>query len=102
MDVHGMQFAGSIDDSPMLKRPDLCSHHRSGVMREFFSIDVETLLVFRECHDESRRRLFFSSEIQILRSGLRELSRTFSVDLAAGRGTMSANTIAGFGSPSGP
>ena len=66
MDVHGMQFAGSINDSPMLKRPDLCSHHRSGVTREFFSIDVETPLVFRECNDESRRRLFFSSQVQSL------------------------------------
>ncbi len=61
MDVHGMQFFRGIDNPPMLKRPNFCAHHRSGVWHEFFSVDVKALLVFHECHDESRRGLFFRS-----------------------------------------
>src|SRR2546429_5921946 len=62
MNVHGMQFPCCIDNPPMLKRPNFCAHHRSGVWREFVSIDVKALLVFGECHDESRRHFLFRSE----------------------------------------
>src|SRR5258708_7647495 len=59
LDVHGMQFPFCIDNSPMLKRPNFYAHHRSSVWREFFSVDVKALLVFRECHNESRRHFLF-------------------------------------------
>ncbi len=64
MYMHGMQFPCGIDDFPMLICSDPCAHHRSGIERELFSVDVKTFLVFRECHDESRRRFFFGREIQ--------------------------------------
>src|ERR1700692_1856992 len=64
MDVHGMQFPTSIDDPPVLISPHLCSHHRIRVRREFLSVDVKTLLVFREYHDESRWCLLFRRQVQ--------------------------------------
>src|ERR1700686_4166932 len=64
MDVHGMQFPTSIDDPPVLISPHLCAHHGSRVRREFLSVDVKTLLVFREYHDESRWRLLFRRQVQ--------------------------------------
>src|SRR6266849_9253795 len=45
MDMHRMQFASGIYDPPMLKRPNLCAHHRSRVGRKFFSVHVKALLV---------------------------------------------------------
>ena len=62
MDVHGMQFPCGIDNSPMLKRPNLCAHHWSGIGREFFTVDVKAVLVFRERHREPRRRFFLGRE----------------------------------------
>src|SRR5882762_987653 len=94
MDMHGMQFTSSIYDPPMLKRPHFCPHHRSVVRRELFAIDVEAALVFRERHRESRR--------SFLNSGLSELFAALASEFAVDHGTISANTIAGFGSPSGP
>src|ERR1700757_502404 len=64
MDVHGMQFAAGIDDLPMLESSNFCAHHGSRIWREFFAVDVEAILVFREDDGETRRHLFFGREIQ--------------------------------------
>src|SRR5260370_38143843 len=61
MNVHGMQFSRGIDNSPMLKVSDPYAQHRGCIGREFLAVDVKTLLVFRERHYESRRRLYFRS-----------------------------------------
>src|SRR6266849_11006444 len=77
MDVHGMQLSSSIDNPPMLICPDLCAHHGSGVRREYFSVDVKALLVFRERHDESRRSFFFCRQIQCFKTRFEVAPRRF-------------------------
>jgi len=76
--------------------------HRSGIWRELLSVDVETFLVFRERHRESRRRFFFRREVECFEFSLSKRFATLAGKSVADRGMISANIIAGFGSPSGP
>src|SRR5271156_7183924 len=63
MDVNRMELRRGVDNSPMLIAPNLHPDHGSGIGREFFSVDIEAVLVFSESHDELRRHFFFGADV---------------------------------------
>ena len=56
--VERMQFRGCVDNPPMLIRTDASARHRAGISCKLPSIDVETVLVFREKDSKIRCSLF--------------------------------------------
>src|SRR6266702_2010905 len=102
MDVHVMQFPGSVDNLPVLKGSNLSAYHRRRIGRELVSVNVKAILVFRERHDEPGGTFCSASKSSFLRPDVGEVCDTLDRGPVTERGTISAKIIDGFGSPFGP
>lgn len=77
VDVHGVEFAGIIENAPVLVGADVHGGHGRGIGRIFLTVDVEAVFVFSEDDDEIGFVFFEGLQIDLLKFGFARIATCF-------------------------